>query len=74
MFTFVELEPFARARETLLDDAEFARLQFHLMAEPEASGQCHSGVGRLPQAALGGQWPRQTRRFAGDLFSEAAFG
>ena len=36
MFTFVELESFARAREALLDDTEFTRLQFHLMAEPEA--------------------------------------
>ncbi len=36
MFTFVELETFARARETLLDDAGFSRLQFYLMAEPEA--------------------------------------
>lgn len=36
MFTFVELEPFTRVRDALLDDAEFARLQFHLMAEPEA--------------------------------------
>ncbi len=36
MFTFVELESFARAREALLDDTEFTRLQFHLMAEPGA--------------------------------------
>lgn len=71
MFTFVELEPFARARENLLDDAEFTRLQFHLMAEPEAG---HPGIGRLPQAALGCERPRQTRRGTGDLFSEAQFG
>ena len=36
MFTFVELEPFARAREALLDDTELTRLQFHLITEPEA--------------------------------------
>lgn len=36
MFTFVELEPFARAREQLLDDDEFARLQLHMIAQPEA--------------------------------------
>ena len=38
MFTFIELEPFARARarEALLDDSEFTRLQLHLLAQPEA--------------------------------------
>lgn len=36
MFTFIELEPFARAREALLDGGEFARLQLHLLAQPEA--------------------------------------
>ena len=36
MFTFIELDPFARAREALLDDGEFARLQIHLLAQPEA--------------------------------------
>lgn len=36
MFTFIELEPFARVRETLLDDSEYARLQLHLLAQPEA--------------------------------------
>lgn len=36
MFTFIELEPFARAREAMLSDSEFARLQMHLMAQPEA--------------------------------------
>lgn len=36
VFTFIELEPFARAREQLLDDSEFARLQLHLIAQPEA--------------------------------------
>lgn len=36
MFTFIELEPFAQAREQLLDDSEFARLQLHLIAQPEA--------------------------------------
>lgn len=36
MFTFIELEPFARAREALLDDSEFTRLQLHLLAHPEA--------------------------------------
>ena len=36
MFTFIELEPFARAREAMLSDSEFAGLQMHLMAQPEA--------------------------------------
>ena len=36
MFTFIEREPFARAREALLDDSEFTRLQLHLLAHPEA--------------------------------------
>ena len=36
MFTFIELVPFMRAREAMLDDEEFARLQLHLLAQPEA--------------------------------------
>jgi putative component of toxin-antitoxin plasmid stabilization module len=36
MFTFIELDPFARAREAMLDDSEFARLQMHLLTQPEA--------------------------------------
>jgi hypothetical protein len=36
MFTFIELEPFARAREALLDDGEFAQLQMYLLAQPDA--------------------------------------
>ena len=36
MFTFIEPEPFARVRAQLLDDDEFARLQLHLIAQPEA--------------------------------------
>lgn len=36
MFTFIELDPFARVREALLDDSEFARLQLHLLAQPDA--------------------------------------
>lgn len=36
MFTFIELEPFARAREVLLTDEEFARLQLHLLTQPDA--------------------------------------
>ncbi|MBI4191043.1 MAG: hypothetical protein HY525_10960 [Betaproteobacteria bacterium] len=36
VFTFIELKPFARVREQLLDDDEFARLQLHLIAQPEA--------------------------------------
>jgi hypothetical protein len=34
VFTFIELDPLAR-REALLDDEEFARLQLHLLAQPE---------------------------------------
>jgi hypothetical protein len=36
MHTFVELNSFARAREELLDDEEYARLQLYLLAQPEA--------------------------------------
>ena len=36
MFTFIELEQFARAREAMLDDSEFAQLQLHMMTQPEA--------------------------------------
>ncbi len=36
MFSFVELEPFSRARAELLDDEALARLQLYLMAEPQA--------------------------------------
>jgi len=36
VLTFIELEPFAKAREALLDDGEFTRLQLHLLAQPEA--------------------------------------
>ena len=36
VFTFIELEPFARAREALLDDSELSKLQLHLMTRPEA--------------------------------------
>ena len=36
MFSFVELEPFSRARAGLLDDEALARLQLYLMAEPQA--------------------------------------
>lgn len=36
VFTFIELEPFAQAREQLLDDGEFTRLQLQLIAQPEA--------------------------------------
>lgn len=36
MLTFIELAPFAAARERYLDDEEFAELQWHLIADPEA--------------------------------------
>ena len=32
MFTFIELQPFARVRESMLDDRELARMQHYLMA------------------------------------------
>lgn len=35
MLTFIELEPFARVREALLDDSELSKLQLHLMTHPE---------------------------------------
>jgi hypothetical protein len=37
MFEFIELAPFARAREAYgMDDVEFAQLQAALMADPDA--------------------------------------
>ena len=36
MDTFIEMESFARAREKLLDDAEYTRLQLYLLEQPEA--------------------------------------
>jgi hypothetical protein len=36
VFTFIELEPFARARERLFDDDDFRRLQRFLIAESQA--------------------------------------
>lgn len=37
MFEFIELAPFARAREAYgMDDAEFAQLQAALLADPDA--------------------------------------
>jgi len=36
VFSFVELEPFSRARAALLDDDAFASLERYLMADPHA--------------------------------------
>ncbi len=44
MFTFIELQPFARVREAMLDDLEFARMQDYLMAHPQA-GDVIAGSG-----------------------------
>lgn len=55
LLTFVELTPFARAREAYgMDDAEFAQLQAAMLAEPEAgnvipgSGGCRKMRWRAP--------------------------
>ena len=44
MFTFIELQPFTRVREAMLDDGEFARMQEYLMAHPQA-GDVIAGSG-----------------------------
>ena len=44
VFTFIELQPFARVRESMLDDGEFARMQEYLMAHPK-SGDVVPGSG-----------------------------
>lgn len=53
--TFIELAPFARAREAYgMDDAEFAELQVAMLADPEAgdvipgSGGCRKLRWRAP--------------------------
>lgn len=62
MLTFIELPVFARYREVYLDDGEFAALQAHLIAQPEAgdvipgSGGCRKlrwrGSGRGKRGGL----------------------
>ena len=44
VFTFIELQPFTRVREAMLDDGEFARMQEYLMAHPQA-GDVIAGSG-----------------------------
>ena len=59
MFTFIELEPFARARAELLDDDEFARMQLHLIAQPEAGDVIPGSEGcRKLRWALAGRGKR----------------
>lgn len=36
MHSFIELDSFARAREELLNDEEYTRLQLYLLAQPDA--------------------------------------
>ena len=59
MFTFIELEPFARARTQLLDDDEFARLQLRLITQPEAGDVIPGSDGcRKVRWALAGRGKR----------------
>lgn len=46
MFEFIELAPFARAREAYgMDDAEFAQLQAALLADPDAGDVIPASAG-----------------------------
>lgn len=59
MFTFIELQPFARVRESMLDDGEFARMQEYLMANPKAGDVvARSGGCRKLRWALSGRGKR----------------
>ena len=63
MFTFVELEPFARMRERLFDDDEFTRLQRFLIAEPQAGDVIPGSDGcRKLRWALAGRGKRSGAR------------
>ena len=54
LYTFIELEPFARVRDELLDDEAYGRLQAFLMLTPDAgsvvpgSGGCRKLRWALP--------------------------
>jgi hypothetical protein len=59
VFTFIELQPFARVRESMLEDGEFARMQEYLIAHP-AAGDVIAGSGgcRKLRWALSGRGKR----------------
>ena len=67
MLTFIELHPFAIARDKYLTDDEFAALQHYLVTRPHAGDIIP--LGRMPEAEMGSRGARKAGRSAGNLFS-----